>query len=128
MAREGGMRMPITGIQLQPGFEKTTPSNLQGTDNIPDAREVMRRKMQEMYDKVESGDTGQSFQIGRESYTQDEWDKMLSKVDRAINEIKEEDRKEQEKREALEDAKSAGTDTESEITEDQIAELLRDRG
>lgn len=120
--------MPITGIQLQTGFEKTSSANLQGTGDIPDAREVMRRKIQEMYDKVENGDTAQSFQIGGKSYTQDEWDKMLSKVDRAIDEIKEENREEQERREELEEAKSAGAYTESEITEDQIAELFRDRG
>ena len=120
--------MPITGIQLQPGLEKTAAADLQGSGNVPDAREVMRRKMQEMYDRVESGETEQSFKIGGKSYTQDEWDKMLSKVDRAIHEIKEENREEQEKREALEEARSAGAYTESEITEDQIAELFRDRG
>jgi hypothetical protein len=50
----------------------------------------------EIIDKLKNGDTEESFQIGGASYTQTEWDKLLSKVDANIDEIKEEQEEEKE--------------------------------
>lgn len=50
----------------------------------------------EIIDKLKNGDTEQSFQIGGVSYTQTEWDKLLSKVDANIDEINEEQEDENE--------------------------------
>ncbi|MBQ4293856.1 MAG: hypothetical protein II754_04285 [Lachnospiraceae bacterium] len=69
-----------------------------------------------------------SFQIGGKSYTQDEWDKLLSDFDRQAEKLREEIREEIEEREALQEAKESGAYEESEITDDQIAALFADRG
>lgn len=68
-----------------------------------------------------------SFQIGGKSYTQEEWDKMISDFDRQAEKIREEIREEIEDRQALEEAKEAGTYQESEVTDEQIAALFVDR-
>lgn len=121
--------MPISGIQIQPGFEHAGKAGgISGAGEVPSARDVMLRKMLEA-----SGDTGNSedqqrFQIGGKAYTQDEWDRMLRKVDRVIDEIRTENQEEAKEREAILEAKGSGAYEESEITEAQIAELFRDRG
>lgn len=121
--------MPISGIRMQPGIDRTAYADFrQGAEGLPDAREVMQRKIREMNGSAEESGARGSFRIGGKSYTEEEWDRILAKVDRAIHVIKEENREELEKKEALEEAGSVGMAEQPEITEEQIAELFRDRG
>lgn len=121
--------MAISGIDLQSGYRSSAVKNTGRTAaDTSDARDILQQKMDEMYGSVMSGDTGQSFQLGGKSYTQDEWDRMLAKVDRVIDQMRTEIREEKEAKDAIAEAKAAGTHVETEITDDQIAELFRDRG
>jgi hypothetical protein len=61
-----------------------------------DLMSCLSDRKNEIIDKLKNGDTEQSFQIGGASYTQTEWDKLLSKVDANIDEIKEEQEEEKE--------------------------------
>ena len=44
----------------------------------------------EIAEKLQKGETQESFEIGGSSFTNSEWDKLISKVDSQIDEIKEE--------------------------------------
>lgn len=60
-------------------------------------------KKTEMEDKFEKGEIEKSFCIGGNSYTNKEWKKMIERVDKNIEEIKEEQKQaEEEKKEHLE--------------------------
>jgi hypothetical protein len=61
-----------------------------------DLMNCISERKNEIIDKLKNGDTEESFQIGGASYTQTEWDKLLSKVDANIDEIKEEQEEEKE--------------------------------
>ena len=123
--QKGGETMAISGVRIENGYQNIPVA--QPTSTV-EAGNAFLEKMQAAYGKAENGGTDDSFQIGGKSYTQDEWDKMLAKVDRQIDRIREQNREDTEAREALAEARAAGTHTETEITEDQIAELFRDRG
>ena len=44
-------------------------------------KEQIREKMQEIYDKLQNGDTETKFQIGNQEFTIKEWDNFLEKFD-----------------------------------------------
>ena len=44
-------------------------------------KEQIREKMQEIYDKLQNGDTETKFQIGNQEFTLKEWDNFLEKFD-----------------------------------------------
>ena len=45
---------------------------------------------QNVKDKIENGETETSYQIGGQSFTEKEWEKLISKIDESIDTIKEE--------------------------------------
>lgn len=60
--------------------------------------QLISERMTEIYEKVKNNDTEQSFQIGSQSFTVKEWEKLLAQFDEAQEEIREEMREEQAKR------------------------------
>lgn len=48
------------------------------------------KRCQEIYKKVTKGETEEKFQIGGQSYSKKEWEKLLEEFDDAQDEVKEE--------------------------------------
>ena len=84
------------------------------TEKPVSMQEMLKQKMEEIVEKIKNGDTEQSFQIGGQSFSVKEWDKLMKGVDKAIDSMKEA-------------SEEAGEKKQEEIAEDLIAELLRDR-
>ena len=59
---------------------------------------IISDRKNEIYEKVKNGDTEETFQIGGSSFTEKEWDKLLSEVDDIMDEIRETMREEHQKR------------------------------
>lgn len=76
---------------------KDTNQQLVGTE---DYLQLLRDKIGEMYDKVENNETEESFQIGANSFTQAQWDRLLLEFDDIQDTIKELMREEHAKRQA----------------------------
>lgn len=57
-------------------------------------QQMFQEKLEEMRQKIENGDTEQSFAIGSQSFTLKEWDRMLKKFDATEEAIVEAQRKE----------------------------------
>lgn len=60
--------------------------------------QVISEKREEIYEKIKNNDTETSFQIGNQSFTIKEWDKLLEQFDSVQEEIREQMREEQAKR------------------------------
>ncbi len=65
----------------------------------------LEEKRNEIYEKIKSGDTEQSFQIGASSFTLREWDKLISEVDEIMDDTRREMRKEHQQRQEKAEAK-----------------------
>lgn len=50
-------------------------------DNSAECMAFLREKREEILEKLRNGETEISYQIGAESYTEKEWDKLLKKFD-----------------------------------------------
>ena len=48
---------------------------------FPQIKDALAKKMQEIYDKLQNGDTETKFQIGNQEFTLKEWDNFLEKFD-----------------------------------------------
>lgn len=59
---------------------------------------IINDRKNEIYEKVKNGDTEETYQIGGSSFTEKEWDKLLSEVDDITEEIREAIREEHQKR------------------------------
>ena len=68
------------------------------TDSNMDYQRIISERKNEIYEKLKNGDTEQSFQIGGNSFTEKEWDKLLSEVDDITEEMREAMREEHQKR------------------------------
>lgn len=70
----------------------------QSLETEPDTR-TLRQKMQDIIDKlnekVRNGETAPSFQIGAQSFTIEEWDRMMERIDAVQEEIREQQRAKQ---------------------------------
>ena len=71
-----------------PGTEK---------ENV-DFQKLISERKNEIYEKLKNGETEQSFQIGGESFTKKEWDKLLFEVDDMIDDAREAMREKHRKR------------------------------
>lgn len=96
-------------------------SSQQGNSGTQSVGDMIRARMDEIAEKVKNGETEQSFQIGGQSFTEKEWDKLLSKIDTLIDKVNEEQTAQQEKQSTGEKKST------EEVKEEQILELLRDR-
>lgn len=79
-------------------------------------REFLKKKIDELYERFQKGETRPSYQIGAASFTEQEWDKLLKKFDALQEAIREYMREEQEKRAQQEKTKQQ--------IEEQDAKLL----
>ena len=87
-------------------------SDTSSDDENTDYQKILSERKNEIYEKVKNGDTEESFQIGGSSFTEKEWDKLLSEVDDITEEMREAMREEHEKRfaEAVKETTSNSTD------------------
>ena len=46
--------------------------------------DIIQNKVREIKVKLENGETETAYQIGNDSYTKEEWDNLILKVDRAL--------------------------------------------
>lgn len=67
-------------------------------DGKMDYQRIISERKNEIYEKLKNGDTEESFQIGGNSFTEKEWDKLLSEVDDITEEMREAMREEHQKR------------------------------
>lgn len=59
------------------------------TESDPDYRKFLQEKMEEMRAKIKNGTIQPKIQIGAEAYTQEEWQKLLEKIDTAEEVLRE---------------------------------------
>lgn len=85
---------------------------------IMDYQEFFQNKINEIYEKVQNGETEPSFQIGAQSFTEKEWDEFLEKFD-AFEEAMRELMQEEHVKRAAEQLKK-----QQEAAEDQSSLLL----
>ena len=99
-------------------------SDTSSDDENTDYQKILSERKNEIYEKVKNGDTEESFQIGGSSFTEKEWDKLLSEVDDITEEMREAMRDEHERRfaEAVEE-KSVNRTENVDIT-DAISKLF----
>ena len=72
---ETGMGVPKRRNSLE--MEKGITSR----DRTAECMGFLREKSEEILEKLRNGETEVSYQIGGESYTEKEWDKLLKKFD-----------------------------------------------
>jgi flagellar biosynthesis regulator FlaF len=90
--------MAITG--LRNGYDEQNEFRQKLREKCKDEKEnrtsdfmqQIRDKKEEILEKVKKGDTEPSFQIGSQSFTQKEWDKLLKAFDGPEEETKKEAR------------------------------------
>ena len=75
-AQESGEQEKADAARREDGQEK-------------DYRQFLLEKMEEMRARIKNGDIQPKIQIGAEAYTQEEWKKLLEKVDAAEDAIRE---------------------------------------
>ena len=73
-------------------------SDISFDDENTDYQKIISERKSEIYEKLKNGDTEESFQIGGSSFTEKEWDKLLSEVDDITEEMREAMREEHQKR------------------------------
>lgn len=102
-------------------------------ENGEEAQQVIREKMQEIYKKVTKGETEEKFQIGGQSYSKKEWEKLLEEFDDAQDEVKEEQEErlekllEEEKKKKLLEKQQADDEEEEDELDKRIEKLFEDR-
>lgn len=55
-----------------------------------EAKELIAQRKKEILEKVKNGDTEASIAVGGSSFTETEWDKLISRIDQSLDSIKEE--------------------------------------
>ena len=93
--------MGIIGIYEQNNYynlNNTQTDEPEKQAQIIDYAEILRAKQEEIRDKLNNGETETSFGIGGESYTNKEWNRLMSRFDNTIDEMRESMREEIAKR------------------------------
>lgn len=77
-----------------PDADKAAETDAAGTAGEPEKEDLsimeqIREKMQEIYDKLQNGDTETKFQIGNQEFSIKEWDSFLEKFDSVQDAIRE---------------------------------------
>ncbi len=93
-------------------------------DENTDYQKILSERKSEIYEKLKNGDTEESFQIGGSSFTEKEWDKLLSEVDDITEEMREAMREEHQKRFAKNLEEKSVNRTESVDSTDAISKLF----
>ena len=76
------------------GQQNTTNSRV---SDDTDYHELLRKKTQEMFEKLQNGETEPTYQTGAGSYTVKEWRKLIDRVDAVEDKLKEEQELREEK-------------------------------
>ena len=104
--------------------DKAAGTNPSGTAGEPEKEDLslmaqIKEKMQEIYDKLQNGDTDTKFQIGNQEFTIKEWDHFLEKFDSVQDAIRAalEEKIEKEKAERLEEELTGVSETAEEPDE-----------
>lgn len=76
----------VYGSETGAGTKKRTTScekkfEMNSKDKTAECMAFLRKKSEEILEKLRNGETEVSYQIGAESYTEKEWDKLLKKFD-----------------------------------------------
>lgn len=90
-----------------------------------DMIDYIRQRAQVIMEKVLKGETETKIQIGGAEYSEEEWDKILRRVDEAIQNMKEETQEEKEKREETQDGEKQ---SKLDVAQELMEEINRDRG
>ena len=85
---------------------------------------IISDRKNEIYEKVKNGDTEETFQIGGSSFTEKEWDKLLSEVDDIMKEVREAMREEHQKRVEEDTEEENAKKAESVVNADVISKLF----
>ena len=77
-----------------PDADKAAETDAAGTAGEPEKEDLsimeqIREKMQEIYDKLQNGDTETKFRIGNQEFSIKEWDSFLEKFDNVQDAIRE---------------------------------------
>ena len=106
-----------TGVALVDDKSSLTDSNM-------DYQRIISERKNEIYEKLKNGDTEQSFQIGGNSFTEKEWDKLLAEVDDITEEMREAMREEHQKRFAEAVEEKSVKQTENMDSTDALSKLF----
>lgn len=89
--------------------------------------QIITDRMEEIYAKVKNNDTETSFQIGGQSFTIKEWDRILEQFDAVQEEIREQMREEQAKRQK-ETTVKVSVETAASVTSKDSTNLAKTAG
>lgn len=89
-----------------------------GEEETADKMDLIRKRKEEIIEKVRKGETETSIPIGAESYTMKQWNKMMRSLDKAIDDMQENIRKDEERDERKRN---------DPVTADMLEELLGER-
>ena len=99
-------------------------SDISFDDENTDYQKILSERRNEIYEKLKNGDTEESFQIGGSSFTEKEWDKLLSEVDDITEEMREAMREEHQKRFAKNLEEKSVNQTENVDSKNAISKLF----
>ena len=83
-------------------LEGLTDVDADDTDETVDYAKILEEKINEIFAKIQNGDTEASYQIGSQSFTEKEWEEFLDKFDIVEEAIQELTKEEQARKEAEE--------------------------
>ena len=83
--------MEITGIGSSANLisqQNSIKNNHSDDADSTSFMDTLQNRMEEIVEKVKHGDTEQTYQIGTQTFTESEWDKLIEKMDQNIEAIK----------------------------------------
>ena len=86
-------------------LEGLTGADTVDTEETVDYAKILEEKINEIFVKIQNGDTEPTYQIGAQSFTEKEWEEFLDKFDSIEEAIQELMKEEQARKEAEEDKK-----------------------
>ncbi len=92
----------LTNASVVEASEKVQKQAESSLDEISDYSEYIKKKINEIFLKIQNGDTEPTYQIGSQSFTEKEWETFLEKFDSIEEAIQELIKEEQAKKEAEE--------------------------
>ena len=103
--------MPVTGVNIPYDNSGYSYKNVKGKtkQSKEDLIQSLQDKRNEIYKKLQDGNTETTFQIGGQSFSLKEWDKLLEKFDAVQDSIKavnKEDKDSEEKKSVMDNLKS----------------------
>ena len=107
------------GAGYEYGGNKRKADSAEQEDGVNEWMDAIAKRKEEIVEKVRKGETEPSIPIGAASFTYKQWNKLMKNVDRAIDDMQERVRAEEEDAELLVKKKKDNS-----ITEEMLEELL----